>query len=445
MELLKQVREKAAQALSAAIAIRDEMKARPAEQQSADWPTDKQSAFDKAMKDFRDANQQATILQARADAEAEITQASAQYLQAAGHMQSNAGEGAGETVDGLGGANHYALFQTPEKKKAHRHAFAVFARYGLESNQFKRHMSTQAVLGPREQYALLSTDDTLGGFLVPEDFQAEVIRAEAGIAVIRGMARVQPTSRDTLVWPKVKPHATDSRRTSGFAGQFQQQGYVTGGTAPTTQNQPTFMQERIPVHDWQPTAVEISPNTLEDAVVNVEQLLAELIAECLAFDEDDKFLSGTGVNEPEGILNSGFSLVNSGNASKITWEGLIDLMMAVPPQFRSRGSFLMKSTTYGALLKIQDGAGNYVIPPNSQPNTLWGKPISFHEGMDSIAASNTPIIFGDFKRYIIAERQGLRVQRLVERYAPNVGFLPSSRIGGQVVLTDALRGQYISA
>ncbi len=49
------------------------------------------------------------------------------------------------------------------------------------------------------------------------------------------------------------------------------------------------------------------------------------------------------------------------------------------------------------------------------------------------------MIFGDFRSYIIAERLDLMVQRLVERFAPNVGFLASARIGGQVVRLAGFR------
>ena len=49
------------------------------------------------------------------------------------------------------------------------------------------------------------------------------------------------------------------------------------------------------------------------------------------------------------------------------------------------------------------------------------------------------MIFGDFRSYFIAERLDLMVQRLVERFAPNLGFLASARIGGQVVRTSAFR------
>jgi HK97 family phage major capsid protein len=54
-------------------------------------------------------------------------------------------------------------------------------------------------------------------------------------------------------------------------------------------------------------------------------------------------------------------------------------------------------------------------------------------------------VFGDFKEYIIGTRQDLRIQRLVERYAPNVGFLPTARLGGGVAVPEAFRILKVSA
>ena len=39
----------------------------------------------------------------------------------------------------------------------------------------------------------------------------------------------------------------------------------------------------------------------------------------------------------------------------------------------------------------------------------------------------------------------MRIQRLVERFAPNVGILPTARIGGQVTRTAAFRVLKIDA
>jgi HK97 family phage major capsid protein len=334
----------------------------------------------------------------------------------------------------------------------HHEAFMAYIAGDVSGLQS---FAQQRGIGPREVHALLSSDQTLGGFLVPEDWRAEVIKAEAGYAVLAPLCRVITTNSDTLTMPKVTPHATDVRRTSGFAGKFQQQGYVTGGTAPTVQNYPQFSRERIPVHSWQPDCVEISPELLEDSGVNLEQLVSECIAEALAFDKDDKILSGTGVKEPEGVLNAGITTINSQSATAIAIGGILGQFSDLPAQYRMRATWVMASRTMGAVLQLNTGTGGwYLFPPNQWNDTILSRPVKFLDyGMDTATAAGGttftagayPIIFGDFSRYIIAERAALRIQRLIERFAPNVGILPTARIGGQVVLIDAFRVMKVSA
>ena len=419
---LKTLREKAGRAVRQAVEIRDSLVGTPA------WPAEKQAAFDAHMKEYGETMAEIQKIEAQ-EANLAVLKAGEEYfLKPTGTLP-------GVTVQTPAQSTEQA------KKKTHREAFVAYL-HGGESQLMSFAQSTAS---PKEILALLSTDATLGGFTVPEDFQAELLKALAGFTAIRPLARVQTTNRDSVVWPKLKKHSSDSRKISGFAGQFQGQGTYTGGTAPTVQNQPTFEQERIPVHAWRPDAVEISPELLEDSAVNIDMVLSELIAETLAFDEDDKFLNGTGVNEPEGILQAGLTSVNTGSASALTYNGLIDLYTGVPAQYRQNGTFMLNSNTYGKILQLQDNQLRPIFIPNQLIPTLWGRPIQFHENMANVSASSKSIIFGNFRYYMIVERQGLRIQRLVERYAPNVGFLPSARIGGQVIQIDAFRVQNTSA
>lgn len=299
---------------------------------------------------------------------------------------------------------------------------------------------------PAESMALLSTTGDLGGYLTSDDIQAEVLRDLAGFAVIRANARVYQTGGPALVFPTIQSATTDADvYSSGYTGAWKAEGYVTGGTAPTVQNQPKFGQARIPVHVWAPDAIEITQELLQDSMAPLEQIIAEVIAETLALDEDSAFINGNGVNKPEGLATASITAVNSGSATLVKYGGLVDLFVNLPAQYRQNAKWLMNSLTYGAILKLEDTAGNPIIPPNSTPNTLWGKPILFSELVVDIAANAFPIYFGDFRYYGIADRMELRIQRLMERFAPNIGILPMRRTGGQVLRTAAFRKQKISA
>ena len=56
-------------------------------------------------------------------------------------------------------------------------------------------------------------------------------------------------------------------------------------------------------------------------------------------------------------------------------------------------------------------------------------------------SDTTPLIFGDYKRYMIGLRGGMYMQRLNERYADTgqVGFRVYQRVDGKLTLAEALR------
>lgn len=406
----------------------------------AEWNDEKQAQFDKMVQNSTDAYKEVQKIQAREEQARNIAEQNRYFNQP---MNPGIIDPPAPVKENL----------SENRKKAHREAFNAYIRGGERG--LANFAERQELVAPKEIHALLSNDQTLGGFTVPDDWRAEVIKAEAGFAVLANLCRVETTNRDALVFPKLVQHASDERRTSGFTGQFQEQGYVTGGTAPTVQNKPTFAQERIPVNSWQPDAVEVSPELMQDSGANLDGIIQEAIAETLAFDKDDKIFNGTGVGEPEGFMNAGISTINSGGATSIAYGGVVGMYTALPAQYRRNATWIMDSRTMGAVIQLNTGTGGmYLFPPNQWNNEILSHPVVFLDyGMDTataeggttFTANQYPIVFGNFRYYIIAMRQELRVQRLVERYAPNTGFLPTARLGGQVVLTDAFRIMKISA
>ena len=410
LERIKQLRNTAAEALNKAIGVRDTLKASGV----TDWPSDKQEEFDKAMADFHKAHGEAEKLQAKHDSISQLDDLREQYNRPANTIKL----AGGKTIDA----------------KLHREAFGQYIRFGPRG------------VNPQERHALISTDKTLGGFLTSEDFRTEVIKAEAGFAVVRALgARVVNTSKDSVAFPTVIGHASGYPRTSGFAGKWRRKGAIVGGAVPALQNQPTFGKKRIQVNLWQPDAIEIEASLIEDEEVGLEQILADVIGETKGLDEDECFMLGEGDGEPEGIMNAGITTIKTGAAAALTYGGLVDLFVGLPAPYRQNGKFAMNSKTYGSLLKLEDTEGHLIIPANTTPGTLWNKPIGFMEFMDDVGADKEPIVFGAWRYYGIAERRELRVQRLEEKFAPNIGLLPTARVGGQVLLLDAFRIQTVSA
>jgi HK97 family phage major capsid protein len=216
------------------------------------------------------------------------------------------------------------------------------------------------------------------------------------------------------------------------------------GTAPTSQSQPTDELLKIPVHDWLPKPVIISPRSLEDSLFPIEPLIAKHVGQTQGLDEDYECINGLGVTGPRGLLTYASTVIaqqNSGAAANITYNGLVDLVYGHPAQYSSGPSvrLLMKRSTMGEVIKLADSVLRPLFIPNQPPTNILTYPVSFSDFMPAVDTNALAVIFGDFSEYYIVDRLELRIQRLVERYSPNIGLQPRARMGGDVALPEAFR------
>jgi HK97 family phage major capsid protein len=219
-------------------------------------------------------------------------------------------------------------------------------------------------------------------------------------------------------------------------------------TRPGTES--TYGQAEVPI-DEMACYVDVSNRLLEDAAVNITAEVSSDVAEEFGRMEGAAFVSGNGVKKPLGFMsdaNVAFSI--SGSAAAISdadggVDGLIDLMYALHPFYRSRGVFLANGTTIGKLRKLKDSDKNYIWQPSvqaGQPDTLLGRPIIEAPDMPDIAAGEYPLVFGDFaSAYRIFDRVGLSILRDPYSLATTgcTRFHARKRVGGRLIRPEAIR------
>lgn len=288
-----------------------------------------------------------------------------------------------------------------------------------------------------EQLKALSTDsDTEGGYLMAQATRGQMIELLTKVSPVRALATVVTlTQGDTYEAPK-ETGDIDAGWTSerGARGQT--------GT-------PKVGMERI-VAQEQYAAPRITQKMLDDAGYNVEQWLNGKLSKKFAQLEGRAFLLGNGVGQPEGILTkAGVGEVVSGSAAAITADSLFDLFFELDEEYAARGQFLMKRTTLRDIRKLKDNQGNYLWTPGiagATPNMILDRPYTLCDDMPAIAANAYPVVFGDIAQaYVVVDRQGIVVQRDPFTAKPFVEFYSTRRVGGGVVLTEALKKLKISA
>lgn len=365
----------------------------------------------------------------------------------------------------LHGQNHEQAYWSQ------RGAFRKYLRHGAEAlKSDERSMLSQVVMTPsvvkmalREgiddlssiRATMIEAADTLGGFMVPVDFQMRILERLPDLTVVRGRASQMNTSRDRVEMPEA----------TGASGRYANPVRVTWvdetpalGTGDTSL---TFGLRGIPVHTVM-AETALSRNLLEDTAFNIESYLETKLSEAAAIDEDKQFMVGTGVGKPQGILpNRANSLslteVNSGSSSALTWNKLIAMTYAIPAQYRNQNAaWYANKNTYLAIAQMQDStSGNYLWDPyqfgggtDGRQRTLLGYPIVESEELPDVASAAYPLFFGDMKAYTIVDRIGMTVERFLDSQTARqnlVYFVMRRRLGGQLLESWKLAVQKVAS
>ncbi len=287
-----------------------------------------------------------------------------------------------------------------------------------------------------EAKALNVGTDTAGGYLAPTEYVREIIKGITEMSPARAIVRIRNTANKSIQIPK---------RTGQFAARRVNE---TGTKTETTGL--TYGLEELPAPEMY-ALIDISNQMLEDTAFDMEAEIREEASEQFAVKEGAEVVSGTGVGECEGILvNSSVAETNSGTATTIAdsdgqANGLLTLKHAIKTAYARNASWIMNRTTIGSVRKLKDADKNYIWMPGiaqGRPNTIDGDPYVEFPDMPNEGAGLYPIAYGDFRRaYTMVDRIVMEMLRdpYTQATSGNIRFIFRRRVGGKVVLAEAIR------
>jgi len=329
--------------------------------------------------------------------------------------------------------NREGLFKTGVAKKADHNAWAraVVGAHtagvaNLSADQQKALAAVEA-----EYKSLGISNDATGGYLAPSEFVREIIKGVTEMSSARQLARVRQTGSKSILLPK---------RTGQFAAQWT----ADQGSRTETAGLAWGMLE-IHAHEMY-ALVDISQQNLEDSAFNLESEISFEATEQFAVAEGAAFVNGTGVGQPEGFLtNADVGFTVSGSAAAVTSDGLLALKHAIKTAYARNAQWAMNRTTLGSVRRLKTTAGDYVWIPgiaDGKPNTIDGDPYAEVPDMPIEAANAFPVAYGDFSRaYSLVDRVAMSMLRdpFTQATSGNIRFLFRRRLGGMVVLPEAIR------
>ena len=284
--------------------------------------------------------------------------------------------------------------------------------------------------------------DAEGGYLAPDETERAIVKAVRDISPIRQIATTREIGSNVFRKP-----VSIGGAAAGWVGE-------TGARVETAAS--TIAALDFPTMELyaMPAA---SQALLDDAVIDVEQWLAEEVQDEFAAQETAAFVAGDGIARPKGFLSypkvaeaargqGEIGYVASGADGAFAAnpaDALLDLIYAPRQSYRANGRFVLNRRTLTQIRKFKDAEGNYLwqpAPDAATPSRLLGYPVTEAEDMPAIAADSYSVAFGDFERgYLIVDRLGIRILRDPYSAKPYVLFYVTKRVGGAVQNFDAIK------
>ena len=317
-------------------------------------------------------------------------------------------------------------------KATRKGAFENYLRNGMGSLTNEQRSLMSELRGTSTQVA---GTDSLGGFLVPQDFSNELDMATLFTGEVERLAKKLNTAGGALLdYPTINDTATLSNLTSEAA-------------AVTVQDM-TFANKQLSAYNYA-SQVRVSMQLLQDNAFDLNGFLAEAMGERTARATNAAFTNGTGSSQPQGIV-AGSTLGNTAaSATAIAADDILSLIHSIDPSYRSKASFglMANDAVISAIRALGLGSANdfpIFIPSMEvgQPDKLFGFNLYYNNDMESaITTGKKTLIAADFSKFVVRSAGGVQMVRLNERYMDEleIGFVSYTRKDSAILDSRAVK------
>lgn len=308
-------------------------------------------------------------------------------------------------------------------------------RAAMPGGKVDERLSTRAASGLNE------TTPSDGGFLVQQDFVAELLKRTYETGILASKVKKIPISTNANGM-KINAIDEDSRANGSRWGGVQT--YWEGEADEITASKPKFRQMELSLKKL--TGLCYATDELLQDAAALEAVIRQAFAEEFGFKIDDAILSGSGEGEPLGILNSGAIVTVAKEASQtdtITVENLIKMWNRMWSRSRANAVWYINQELEPYLYTLKIGDKPVYIPAgglSEKPyGTLFGRPVVPIEQC-SAAGEVGDIILADIGQYLLIDKGGIKSASSIHvrfLYDENV-FRFIYRVDGKPIWTKPL-------
>lgn len=302
--------------------------------------------------------------------------------------------------------------------------------------------------------ALAEGSGFTGGYTVPVQFHAELLRLVAEEAFVAQKCMTLPMQSRSLLVPTLNHSSTPAAGTSTFFG-----GVAASWTPEATsipESEPTFRQKELVARDLAFHTIA-SNQLLADNAVALDTLLTTLFKEAMAWFKDFFILRGNGANQPLGVLTNPTNIdydvsddaetnpaavagptitVERTTASKVALSDLARMLAHLLTNSWQNACWVINPSVIPQLIRLTNGATNapFLVWLNPAPNsaegpvamkipaTLFGIPIFWSEKVPTLGGTGDVGLY-DFSKYLLGDRMQLQIET-----SPHVRFLNNQMV-----------------
>ena len=245
-----------------------------------------------------------------------------------------------------------------------------------------------------EQRTLVPSDNT-----VPKSFYDQVFDVARLVGPMLDVGqRINTTSGEDITIPTLTAYSTATIKGAGSA---------------IAESEPTYSSITLGAYKYA-LLIPVANELIADAGFDISAHLAEQAGNGLGYAVNAALSTGSGTNEPNGVVTAAGSGVTGGTGvtGGFTADNLIDLQYTLDGAARRLPgvAYMAAGATIGAMRKLKDNAGNYLYTVNvGQPDSFAGYNVIENPALAAIGTGAKSVLCGHMPSYKVRVAGGLQV------------------------------------
>lgn len=285
-----------------------------------------------------------------------------------------------------------------------------------------------------------------GGFLVPEEYRAEVMTLALEGAIVRPLATVVPMASSTLKWPAVDFTTEVGEVYGGIVMAWLDEAQTINPT------DASFAAIELVLHKL--GGLASVPNELVRDAPALLTWLRTNLPNAIKHFEDIAFLKGNGVKKPLGALHPDNPALIAVNAevgqpsATLTWNNVLAMFARMLPESYDKAVWVATPDSIPELftmaIPVGTGGSAVMIGENAgsgpAPQTILGRPLKFSRKAPGILGQQGDLSLVDFSTYVIGDGEEMRLDTSAHSSfrADKTDFRIIERVDGQPGMLNPL-------